>query len=57
MRQILLYLTYAWCAGFAVIVALSIAKYIRRRKRERYLAALSTVRECCARDEQKRREA
>ncbi len=35
MKHILLYATYVWCAGFAVIVALSIAKYIRRRKREK----------------------
>ncbi len=35
MKHILLYATYIWCAGFIVIVALSIAKYIRRRKREK----------------------
>lgn len=29
------YLTYAWCAGFVVIVALSIRKYHRRAKREK----------------------
>ncbi len=39
MRTFFHYATYLWCAGFTVIVALSIAKYIRRRKREKREAA------------------